>query len=45
MNYRSYEYKVEGDKLGIEKNGTSSEGDQGPERAAAPYMEWNGLGH
>jgi len=44
MHYRSYEYEV-GDKLRIEKNGTSSEGDQGPEGAAAPYMEWNGTGH
>jgi hypothetical protein len=45
MYYRSYEYEVEGDKLGIEKNGASSEGDHGPEGAVAPKMEWNGLGH
>jgi len=31
MHYSSYECEVEGDKLGIEKNGVSAEGDQGPE--------------
>jgi len=36
MHYRFYEYEVEGDKLGIEKNGASTEGDQGPGGAAAP---------
>jgi hypothetical protein len=45
MHCRSYEYEVKGDKLGIEKNGASSEGDQGPEGTVAPQMESNGLGH
>jgi len=35
MYYRSYIYELEGDKLGIEKNGASSAGDQGPEGAVA----------
>jgi hypothetical protein len=35
MHYKSYEYELEGDKLGIEKNGASSEGDQGPEGVVA----------
>lgn len=35
MHYRSYEYEVERDKLGLEKNGASSEDDQDPEGAVA----------
>jgi hypothetical protein len=35
MHYISYEYEVKGEELGIENNGASSGGDQGPEGAVA----------
>jgi hypothetical protein len=39
MHYRFYSYKGRGDELGIEKNGHTFEGGQGPEGAAVPWMD------